>query len=127
MIKDILLVMVGSGVGGGLRYAIALGVRAILPHPYLFISTLAVNLLGSFMMGIIIAAMIEEAHNHWFRLLIAIGFCGGFTTFSAFSTEVVDLARQGNYLLSIIYIWASVGVSLLTVWAGYALVKYHLG
>ncbi len=123
MIKDILLVMLGSGVGGGLRYAISLTARAFIPHTYLFLSTLAVNLVGSFLMGIIIASMVDSSHNHWFRLLVAIGFCGGFTTFSAFSTEVVELARNGSYILSILYIWASVGISLLCVWSGYALVK----
>lgn len=123
MVKDILLVMIGSGVGGGLRYAISLGTRALLPLPYLFISTIIINILGSFVVGIIFAVLVDEAHNHWFRLLVAIGFCGGFTTFSAFAFEASELTRQGNFLLSLIYIWSSVGVSLLSVWAGYALVK----
>lgn len=123
MLRDILLVVLGSGLGGGTRYSLSLIFREILPQKFLFISTLSVNLVGSFLLGLLLAYLGSSPHNHWVRLLVAFGFFGGFTSFSCFTNEVIALSKQGDYFLAILYIWCSVGVSLLMISLAHYLYK----
>jgi fluoride exporter len=81
--------------------------------------TLAVNVLGSFILGFFLTlatGRLEISPN--MRILVATGFCGSFTTFSAFSYEVVTLLQAGNYLAGILYPIASVAGGLLGVIGG---------
>lgn len=123
MIKDILLVVLGSGLGGGTRYSLSLVLKEFLPDKLQFISTLSVNLIGSFTLGLLLAHLSSTPDNHWVKLLVAIGFLGGFTSFSCFTNEVIALSKQGDYFLAILYIWCSVGVSLLMISLAHYLYK----
>lgn len=113
MFANFLLVALGSAVGGGLRYGIALISR---PHPFPY-WTFAVNVAGSLLIGFL-AGSIPSASEK-IRLLLITGFCGGFTTFSAFSLETLELL-QGN---SLGWGLANVGLSLVCAiggcWIGY--------
>ncbi len=123
MLRDILLVGLGSALGGMLRYVVAIVGRWVLPHSYLLLSTLTVNLLGSFIIGAVLSQMATEELNHPLRLLIAIGFCGGFTTFSTFSAENLALLQSSQYLTFGLYALGSVVLCILGVWGGYVLFK----
>jgi CrcB protein len=88
MIKNLLLVGLGGATGSMLRYAVTLLIGSSI-FPY---ATLFVNIIGSFLIGLVIAFCIKDESivNNW-KLFLATGICGGFTTFSAFSMENMQL------------------------------------
>ena len=84
--------------------------------------TLAVNVLGSFVVGFMAMWMLERtAASPIWRSAVLIGFCGGFTTFSALAYETLELARAGDPAAAALNMAAHVGLGLAAVWAGYAL------
>jgi fluoride exporter len=113
-------VALGSAVGGMGRYAVSgLGVRFVSEtFPW---GTLAVNVLGSLIIGALAVILpvdtrlLTEAE----RELLMVGLCGGFTTFSSFSLEVMNLARNGDWAAASAYAVGSVVVCLAAVAIGY--------
>jgi CrcB protein len=104
----ILLVMLGGAFGSGARYLVS---RATLNafgtgFPW---GTLAVNLIGGLVMGLLAGSLTRFGDNSepW-RLLIGVGVLGGFTTFSAFSLDTVQLIERGDWGLGLGYVLASV-------------------
>ena len=86
------------------------------------IGTLLVNVTGSFLLGFIIKyALATPAISPEVRSLLTTGFCGGFTTFSTFSLENASLLEEGEYSRVLVYVVASVVLSLLATFAGFAL------
>lgn len=122
--QNYLLVFLGAGAGGALRHAFNLGFARLLPST-VGASTLAVNVLGSLLMGILIEwlALKGEATQSA-RLFLTTGFLGGFTTFSAFSLETVLLYERGQIGWAALYACASVLMSLAALIAGLALVRH---
>jgi CrcB protein len=119
MFKNFLLVGFGGALGSMLRYGlgILLGVRSFP------ITTLFINIIGSFVIGIIIGLSLEsESFNLNWKPLLATGLCGGFTTFSAFSIENIQLIQQGKFLLSGAYILLSIILGITAAWLGYELI-----
>lgn len=112
---NLLAVAAGGAVGAVLRYGAGLLVHA----PY---GTLLVNILGSALIGVVMAKYATGNISEPARLFLAVGVLGGFTTFSAFSYDVLQLALRGAWAQVIIMVLASVALSLLAVWAGYAFV-----
>ncbi len=118
-----LIVFLGAGVGGALRHGVnllaagALGTR----FPY---GTLAVNVLGSLLMGIVAEWFALRGHlpQGW-RLFLATGVLGGFTTFSAFSLDAAQLVERGDMAGAAVYILASVALSVGGLFAGLWLVR----
>jgi CrcB protein len=113
-----LLVAAGGGAGAWLRFLFsrmttaAIGPAAASAFPW---STLAINLLGSFAMGLLVSWLARHgAESESWRLLIGVGLLGGFTTFSAFSLEIVMLAQRGAIGLAGLY----AGLSLIGGVAG---------
>ena len=83
--------------------------------------TLAVNVLGSLVVGFVAALTLERvAMNPTWRSAILIGFCGGFTTFSALAYETFELVRTGDPWRGILNLAAHLVLGLAAVWAGYA-------
>jgi fluoride exporter len=119
MLKNLLLVGLGGGLGSVLRYAAAL----VISSKYFPYSTLAVNIIGSFIIGIVFAMSIKDETflNNW-KLFLATGICGGFTTFSAFSLENMGLLQSGKVGMAAIYIIVSILFGLLATFWGYQLV-----
>ena len=101
MLKDVLWISLGAVVGANLRFAVNRWAAACLSAslPY---GTLIVNVTGSFILGFFLVWTTERvlADPHW-RMLIAVGFCGAYTTFSSFSFETLRLFEDGHYSLAI--------------------------
>lgn len=117
MFKEILLAGVGGFAGSASRYAISLLLFSTTLRTGFPVGTMVVNALGSLLIGVFLTLVPQGG---WQTLAIA-GFCGGFTTFSAFSLEVVKMMRSGYIPLALIYIVASVTVCVLCTWAGIVL------
>ncbi|MBN2681553.1 MAG: fluoride efflux transporter CrcB [Bacteroidales bacterium] len=121
--KSILLVGLGGGIGSILRYLTGVFFEKYSQHAFPF-ATFTVNFVGCLIIGALIG-LIDRQHitNPDFKFLLITGFCGGFTTFSAFSAETLNLFNSGYTFLAFTYIIASVVLGLLAVWAGLSLVK----
>ena len=123
MIKHILLVGLGGGVGSILRYLTSI---FLLKHysSSFPLTTFIVNISGCLLMGILFGLAGRHALLHGdLKLLLMVGFCGGYTTFSAFSMENIQLLESGNYFLLAIYTLASVLLGIAAVWFGSWIVK----
>ncbi|MCM2293692.1 fluoride efflux transporter CrcB [Allorhizobium sp. BGMRC 0089] len=116
--KHVLFVAVGGGIGSVLRYWT--GVIAVrLFGPFLPWGTFAVNIVGSFCIGLL-AEMIARKFNASMdmRMFLVTGVMGGFTTFSSFSLDAISLAQRGDLAWSAAYVLGSVGLALCAVFAG---------
>ncbi len=121
--KILLLVGIGGFLGSIARYLTQMGMGRVMPviFPY---GTLTVNIVGSFLIGIIYGMMDRNTllSAEW-RIFLATGFCGGFTTFSTFSYETLTLFREGEYAFAGLYVGGSVVIGLVAVMAGIALIR----
>ena len=119
MIKSLLFVGIGSFIGGVLRYSISTLVKSSAGNAFPW-GTLAVNLLGCFLFGVVYALFAKySTHSSNVYLLLTTGVLGGFTTFSAFAHESVQMLQGGNLLAFISYVGASLVAGLLLVVFGY--------
>jgi CrcB protein len=120
-VLNVVLVAFGGAIGCVARYFVNVwSVRlAGTGFPW---GTLSVNLVGSFAIGLL-AELIARRFNasNELRLFLITGILGGFTTFSAFSLDTISLFERGEYALTGIYIGASLGLSIVAVFAGLAL------
>lgn len=121
--KNIVLVLAGSAVGGSARYGIGLYLQA--KNNFSFpLGTAIINLLGCFLMGMVYAmATRNPQSSSAIKLLLATGFCGGFTTFSAFAFENLELFKSGQYFTALGYTILSVVLGILAVFTGAYLLK----
>ncbi len=121
MWKSILAISLGAALGALLRWQLGVRLNAILPS--IPPGTLVANLIGAYVIGLAIAffAFSTTVSPEW-RLLVITGFCGGLTTFSTFSAELVVLLQQGRLLWASLLILAHVAGSLLMTLAGMATV-----
>jgi len=119
-LMNYLLVFLGCGMGGITRYWIS--ARMIHELPF---ATLIVNVTGSFLIGLIAMILINRHPNvaFFWRPLLMVGFLGGYTTFSSFSLETLNLLQTGKVFYATSYILASVLLCLLGVWFGTALAR----
>ncbi|MEC3907556.1 fluoride efflux transporter CrcB [Tamlana sp. 2201CG12-4] len=120
--KQLALVFIGGGFGSVLRYIIGKFLNSSETGiPY---GTFAANILGSLLIGIILGfAAKNDALTPNHTLLLATGFCGGFTTFSTFAYENHVFLKSGDFLSFAIYTIASFIIGFLAVFAGMYLVK----
>ena len=123
MFKDILLVGIGSFVGGSLRMVVSKFVQLAVPGLFPW-GTLAVNVVGCFLIGVFSSRSGDEGGmSPSVRLLFTTGFCGGFTTFSTFVNEGTALGRDGNLTGLALYVAGSVAMGFVCLWAGNSLAK----
>ncbi|MGI1663997.1 fluoride efflux transporter CrcB [Palleronia sp. KMU-117] len=117
MISTLLQVALGGAVGASLRYVAGIGVVRLVGHTGFPLAILAVNVLGSLLMGLFVAAAAHRGLTH-LSPLVATGLLGGFTTFSAFSLEAVTLYERGDLGLAALYVGLSVALSIAGMMAG---------
>ncbi|MCB1511630.1 MAG: fluoride efflux transporter CrcB [Hyphomicrobiaceae bacterium] len=118
-----LLACAGGALGAGARYivnvAVAKGLGAAVPW-----ATFAVNVVGSLAMGLLTGYIVSRAlADSGMRVFLATGVLGGFTTFSAFSLDVVGLAEHGHFDYAALYLAGSVVISIAACFAGLALAR----
>jgi fluoride exporter len=121
----IVLVFAGAGLGGVLRHLVNLACARACGTAFPW-GTLAVNVAGSLVMGLLVGWLALKADESWTqgtRLFLATGVLGGFTTFSAFSLDAVLLWQRGDEFLAAAYVAASVFLSLGALFAGLGLVR----
>ena len=120
--KAFFLVFLGGGLGSMVRYLVY-KLMAHTTYP-MYLSTLAVNIIGSLILGIILGYSLKQGNFHQNVLLfLTTGFCGGFTTFSTFAFENQALLRAGDYLSFSLYSIGSLAAGILAVVAGLFLSK----
>ena len=119
---NFLLVLVGGAVGSVARYGVGrLTLSAFGPnYPW---GTLAVNLIGGFLMGVLVGTLARTSGSENTRLLLGVGVLGGFTTFSAFSLDAVSMIEGGQWGAAIVYALASVIGSVVALFAGLYLIR----
>ena len=121
--KHILLVGLGGGAGSMARFLCHKYVSEWHGHAFP-LGTFLVNIIGCFLIGLLFG-LIERGNllNTEFRMLLVTGFCGGFTTFSSFAAENVQLLKDGETFYFFLYIAASVVLGILATWLGIALFR----
>ncbi len=122
----LLIVMLGGAIGAGFRYNIAtVALRNLGPgYPW---GTFLVNLLGGLLMGILAGTLARQftvAQGEPLRLFLGVGVLGGFTTFSAFSLETVNMINRGEAVGAAVYAVASVAGSVLMLFVGLFVTRF---
>lgn len=118
MIKNLILVAIGGASGSVLRYLIhwIVSKRSVSFFPY---QTFIVNIVGCLLIGLLVGYLSRiQSENETLKLLLITGFCGGFTTFSAFGLENINMIQNQNYQLAIIYTSLSLILGILAVSLG---------
>ncbi|SEQ36980.1 CrcB protein [Loktanella sp. DSM 29012] len=116
MILTGISVALGGAIGATLRWLTGLWALRVMGPGFPW-ATLCVNVVGSFLMGVLVVVLAERSGNRFAPLLMT-GVLGGFTTFSAFSLDAIRLIETGQLGLAGLYVGASVGVALLALFAG---------
>lgn len=120
-------VALGGALGSVARLGLSHGIYRVVGAGFPF-GTLAVNVLGSFAMGLVTAFFMRKFEdNQAAQFFLTTGVLGGFTTFSAFSLDVLKLVNSGQSGSALLYVFASVGLSIAAVFAGFALMSASNG
>jgi CrcB protein len=120
---DFLWVGVGGFLGANTRYALGVWLAGRLGTAFPW-STLLINVTGSLAIGLVLTVLTEKfALDPAWRLLLVVGFLGGYTTFSSYTFEALALAAEGGWLQALGYGLASNGVGLAAAYAGMVLAR----
>ena len=120
-----LSVFIGGGIGATTRYVFSF----LIPQEnvYLPFYTLTVNFLGCFLAGIFFTVLVTKANfNPCVKTFLITGFCGGLSTFSAFSLEILEYINAGNYVKAGLYSFISLLICIISVILGVVLVKKYV-
>lgn len=118
-----IVISIGAAIGGVFRYGLASFIQKRVESffPY---GTLIVNITGSFILGFIMYYLDEkEFLSPQMRLFLTVGLCGGFTTFSTFSYETLNLIKNSQFLLAAFNVLGSVFLCLIAIYLAYVLSK----
>ena len=123
MLKTILYIAIGGALGSVLRYLTSIFINKYWANHFPM-ATFITNVLGCFLIGLIIGILeknnLAVSNLKWF---LVTGFCGGYTTFSAFGMENVTLFQNNNTFLAFTYIGFSIIIGLFAVWLGLFVTK----
>lgn len=114
MFQTLLLIFLGGGLGSLARYGIMMGVKQF-PATSFPIATLISNVLSCLVIGIALSVFATKLQDNQLRMFIVVGFCGGFSTFSTFSFETLELFRRGAFLLGAANVLVSVTLCILVL------------
>ena len=122
IIKNTLFIGCGSFIGGAARYLVSIAMKTVgKGFPW---GTLAVNLVGCLVIGLLWGFFsLSASENSSWALFMAVGICGGFTTFSTFSKEALMMLQAGNFMSLMAYVAISVIAGIALVAAGYYLIR----
>jgi CrcB protein len=112
----------GSFLGGILRYFFSQSMQTRMPYTFP-VGTLGVNIIGCLFIGLLFGLSERSTLGQEWRIFLATGLCGGFTTFSAFSVETFALMRDGQYSIALGYVSASIVLGLIATFLGFTLIK----
>jgi fluoride exporter len=119
-----LIVFLGAGIGGAARHGVNVAALRLLGSGFPY-GTLAVNIVGSLIMGLLVGWFALKADpGQWWRLFLTTGILGGFTTFSTFSLDVALLYERGQLGMAALYVAASVGMALAGLFAGLFIIRH---
>ena len=122
MYRYLIYVIVGSSMGGAARFLSQEFVQKRFPS-FIPLGTLSVNIIGSFIVGIIYALAEKSKISAEVRILIATGFCGSFTTFSSFAYENIKLLQDGEFFNTALYTILSLVIGFVAVYLGILFTK----
>jgi fluoride exporter len=123
MVRSLILIGIGSCIGGIFRYLTQQYVQKYYPSS-IPLGTLSVNVIGCFLIGIIYAlADRGNILSPAMRLFLATGLCGGYTTFSSFAYENISLMREGDFFYTGLYIMLSMVIGFAAVYLGILFIK----
>ncbi|MBI4946870.1 MAG: fluoride efflux transporter CrcB [Bacteroidetes bacterium] len=124
--KNAIVIFIGSGFGGITRYYLAKLINKInlLDFP---LGILSVNIFACFLSGLFAGMLTRNGitdENHLMKLLLVVGFCGGFSTFSGFTDQTIRLLQQNNQTYAIVDVFLSIAICLLVTLGGFAVSKH---
>lgn len=117
-----LLVMTGAAAGGLARFLLASAIGARFPQR-IWYGTVAVNITGCFLIGVVMTILTQRQANPNWRLLLVVGVLGGYTTFSSFAYETYALVRDGDFVKGFANVAVSVIAGYVALWCGALLVR----
>lgn len=119
------LIILGGGIGSLARYLLGTAIMSRFGGKFP-LGTLVINVSGSFAIGVLMTLLTErfQPHPYW-RLVLVIGFLGGYTTFSSFEYETLRAVRDGGLVPALLNIIGSVALGFAAVWAGAVLAARH--
>lgn len=122
--KQILLIMIGGGLGSLSRFGLSVWVQSQTENSFFPFGILLVNLVGCFAAGLIVGLLFEHYQlGMLWRSALIFGFLGGFTTFSSFSLDVLILIQSNEYIAALIYFILSTGGGLFATFLGLNLMR----
>ena len=122
-ISQIIAIMIGGALGAAMRYLVSNGFYSLLGRDFPY-GTLAVNVIGSFLMGVLTVLLIDRGEvDPLIKLAILVGFLGSFTTFSTFSMDTLVLINEGALSRAFLNMLTNVVVCVSAVWLGMVITK----
>lgn len=113
-------VFIGGGLGSLCRFGLAQWLNRSGAYPW---GTLLANGLACIVLGVLVGWASKQSLSMEARLLLMTGFCGGFSTFSTFSNELIQMLKQTDYLSAFTYLMMSLAFGLLAIWLGMKIIE----
>ena len=114
MFQTAILIFIGGGLGSLARFGVSMGVKQFSDGT-IPIATLISNVLACAVMGIALGIFSSKLQDQNLKMFIVVGFCGGFSTFSTFSMETLDIFRRGQFMLGAANVVVSIALCLIVL------------
>ncbi len=127
--SDVIFVAIGGALGSVFRYLTGITLQKAVGLSYIPLGTTAVNIIGSFIIGMLLVPhFISPAeHSHTWRMFLIVGFLGGFTTFSAFSGEIMYFLTQQAYLKAFVHFFVNNFFGITAAYCGFLIATKAIG